>query len=64
VKKPDSAFFERAAAFTELPPKAHLFLLDDTLENVTAAKAAGWNAVHWHRRVKTERVLSAYDLHC
>lgn len=45
-RKPDSRFFEAAAALSNMP--AHeLLLLDDLVENVSAARKAGWQAAHW-----------------
>ncbi len=46
VKKPDPAFFARAAAAVGLPA-ADMMLVDDTAANVQAARAAGWQARHW-----------------
>lgn len=45
-RKPDHAFFERAAALSGLPAE-QLLLIDDTPANITAARASGWNAVQW-----------------
>jgi putative hydrolase of the HAD superfamily len=45
-KKPEAAFFEKVAALAGLPPE-QLALIDDTAENVIAARTSGWNAVEW-----------------
>ncbi len=45
-RKPDAAFFHQVAARLREPPH-NLLLLDDATENVRAAQAAGWSAVHW-----------------
>lgn len=45
VRKPKPAFYEGAAAGIDAP-----FLVDDTLANVEAAQAAGWQAAHWTGR--------------
>jgi putative hydrolase of the HAD superfamily len=46
AKKPDMAFFQRAAlAFGLLP--ADILLIDDTPENIRAAQGCGWQAVLW-----------------
>lgn len=45
-RKPDPLFFRYVARSLSLPPK-ELLLLDDQAENVTAARGAGWQAVHW-----------------
>ena len=42
-RKPDAAIYERACEETGLHPSQCLFL-DDTEDNITAARAAGWNA--------------------
>ena len=44
--KPDPAIFEHAAAVFGRQPSQLLFL-DDHLPNIVAAKAAGWEAVHF-----------------
>lgn len=46
ARKPQPAFFRRAAAELGLPGAA-LFLVDDSAENVAAARTAGWQAAHW-----------------
>ena len=45
LRKPDPAYFRHIAQATETPP-SHLLLVDDTLANVTAARAVGWSAIH------------------
>lgn len=45
-RKPDAAFFHQVAARLRESPH-NLLLLDDAAENVRAARAAGWSAVHW-----------------
>lgn len=45
-RKPDPAFFATVAATVGAPP-ASLLLVDDLTENVEAALAAGWRAIHW-----------------
>jgi putative hydrolase of the HAD superfamily len=44
--KPDPAFFAQVARRTGLAP-AEMLLIDDKLENVEAARAAGWGGLHW-----------------
>lgn len=46
VAKPDPAFFTAIAAAEKQPP-FNLILIDDTLENVTAARRSGWQAHHY-----------------
>lgn len=45
-RKPQPGFFRHAQRRAGLPPQA-LLLVDDTLANVEAARAAGWEAAHW-----------------
>jgi putative hydrolase of the HAD superfamily len=45
-RKPDAEFFHRAAGRVALPP-GDLLLIDDSADNVRAARSAGWEAVHW-----------------
>lgn len=46
AKKPDTAFFQRAALAAGLPP-AEILLIDDTPENIRAAQGCGWDTVLW-----------------
>ncbi len=46
AKKPDMAFFQRAALAVGLLP-ADILLIDDTPENIRAAQGCGWEAVLW-----------------
>jgi len=46
TRKPSRDFFDTVASKVELPANT-LVLVDDTLDNVTAATAAGWKALHW-----------------
>jgi putative hydrolase of the HAD superfamily len=46
LRKPDAAFFDRVAARMRRAPR-DLVLVDDMLDNVRGAEAAGWAAVHW-----------------
>ena len=45
-RKPDAAFFTRAAELSGFSPE-QLVLIDDTAENVMAARKSGWKAVVW-----------------
>ncbi len=44
--KPDPDFFAKVGARTGFAP-AEMLLIDDRLENVEAARAAGWGGLHW-----------------
>ena len=56
--KPDPAIFERAArVFGRLP--ADLLFLDDHLPNIAAARAAGWEAVHFVDAAQAEAEVVA-----
>lgn len=46
LKKPDPAFFRAAERLSSAGPDDILFI-DDTLSNVLAARACGWQAFHW-----------------
>lgn len=46
ARKPDSAFYRHIEQSLGEPPET-LLLIDDTVENVRAARQAGWRAVHW-----------------
>ena len=54
--KSDPAFYAAVEARTGFAP-SDLILLDDTLGNVEAARAAGWGAVHWTGRDRLADVL-------
>jgi putative hydrolase of the HAD superfamily len=45
-RKPDRDFFERVAELAGFAAE-QLLLIDDSLVNVAAARASGWNAVQW-----------------
>lgn len=46
ARKPDSAFYRHIEQGLGEPPGT-LLLIDDTIENVSAARQAGWRAAHW-----------------
>jgi putative hydrolase of the HAD superfamily len=46
ARKPDAAFFQCAASRAGLAPM-DVLLIDDTPENVSAARVCGWEAVLW-----------------
>lgn len=46
LMKPDPAIYARAAELCETPP-GEIFFTDDRPDNIAAAKAAGWDAVHF-----------------
>lgn len=57
--KPDAAFFVAADALIHEGGRSPVLLLDDRLDNVEAARAHGWLAVHvtgeaWPARVDLE----------
>lgn len=55
-RKPDPAFFQSVSARVRLKP-AELLLVDDTIENVRAAEAAGWMSVHWTGELRLAELL-------
>jgi putative hydrolase of the HAD superfamily len=56
--KPDAAIFEHAARVFGRAP-ADLLLLDDHLPNIVAARAAGWQAVHFIDAAQAEAQVLA-----
>lgn len=54
--KPQAAFFDAVVARTGFRP-GELLLLDDRLENVGAARAAGWGGALWVRRSRVKDLL-------
>lgn len=56
-KKPDAEFFATVTALAGLPA-VELALIDDTAENVVAARASGWKAVHWTPQSTLSSVLT------
>lgn len=59
VAKPEPAFFHRVRERFLLPGESILFL-DDRLENVEGARAAGWQAVHVPRPAELPSTLDRY----
>ena len=57
AKKSDPEFYAAVEARTGFAP-ADLVLLDDTLANVEAARAAGWGGVHWTGERRLADVLA------
>ncbi|MCL7997780.1 HAD-IA family hydrolase [Brucella sp. 21LCYQ03] len=47
VKKPDPAFFKAAERAVSVDA-AEIIFIDDTMLNVEAARACGWQAIHWN----------------
>lgn len=56
VRKPDRGFFESVAA--ALPQDEEPILIDDTEENVVAARRFGWPSIHWIAGMDFERELA------
>lgn len=59
--KPDPAIFELAAARFGIAPGELLFF-DDVLHNIEAARAAGWQAVHFTGAASAEQALRGHGL--
>lgn len=57
LEKPDPAIYALVTAESGRPPEEHLFI-DDIYENVEAAVAAGWDAIH-HTDAASLRVALA-----
>ncbi|KAB1089160.1 HAD-IA family hydrolase [Neorhizobium galegae] len=58
-RKPAQDFFRLATAETGASPDEILFL-DDTLENVEAARVFGWKAVHWTAGMTLEAAIAPF----
>lgn len=61
VIKPEPGIYELAARRFGVPPGQLLFF-DDTLENVHAARAAGWHAEHFTGAAEAEAALRRHGL--
>ena len=59
-RKPDLAFFDRAAELSGFAPE-QLVLIDDTAQNVVAARKAGWNAVMWEQESSLSSALEGIE---
>jgi 2-haloacid dehalogenase len=59
--KPDDAIYERHTKVFNLDPDATLFI-DDSLPNVEAARAYGWQAIHFTGADQLDAELAAYGL--
>ena len=59
--KPDPAISDTHTKAFNLEPKATLFI-DDSLPNVEAARAYGWNAIHYTSADALDADLAAYGL--
>jgi putative hydrolase of the HAD superfamily len=59
--KPDRDFFDKIVARTGFAP-AELLLIDDKVENVEGARAAGWSAALWTGEQRLAQVLAGHDL--
>ncbi|MBU1307781.1 MAG: HAD-IA family hydrolase, partial [Alphaproteobacteria bacterium] len=56
-RKPDRAFFEHATGVVAAPVSS-ITLIDDTEENVLAAREFGWSAVHWRPEMSVAQELA------
>jgi 2-haloacid dehalogenase len=59
--KPDPAIYHAHTKAFDLAPAACLFF-DDSLPNVEAARACGWNAIHFSDAAQLKRDLVAYGI--
>ena len=59
--KPEAAIFDHAARAFGIDP-AHTLFIDDHPENVAAARAAGWQALHFENAAQCEAGLAALGL--
>jgi putative hydrolase of the HAD superfamily len=56
ARKPDREFFDRIVAAMGVQA-GELLLIDDAVENVNAAAAAGWNVIHWRKETSLRQSL-------
>ena len=61
LAKPDPAFFDAVRARTGLL-SAELLLIDDSPANVAAARASGWQALHWTGDTSLPALLAAAEI--
>lgn len=61
VMKPDRRIYDRALARLRVEPHEAVFV-DDVLENVEAAQAAGWQAVHYTAGLNVPQALSLFGV--
>lgn len=57
AQKPDPAFFNKAAQRLPAKHPREIIFLDDSLPNVEAAAAAGWNALHFREAEDLRRAV-------
>jgi putative hydrolase of the HAD superfamily len=57
AQKPDPAFFTKALGKLPAKEPREILFLDDSLPNVEAAVAAGWNAVHFREANDLRRAM-------
>ncbi len=56
-QKPSPEFYSLVTQATSVAPES-IVLIDDTEENVQAARASGWSAVHWQKGVSLAGALA------
>lgn len=56
-QKPSPEFYSLVTQATSVAPES-IVLIDDTEENVQAARASGWNAVHWQKGMSIAGALA------
>ncbi|QRM54587.1 HAD family phosphatase [Sinorhizobium sp. BG8] len=59
--KPDAAIYEKHTRDFALAP-AHTLFIDDSIANVQAARAFGWNAVHFTEPEKLKSDLASHGI--
>lgn len=58
VKKPDGDFFASVCSHAGFDAR-ELLLVDDSRQNIDAAVAAGWNALHWNSGCSPELIRTS-----
>lgn len=56
-QKPSTEFYSLVTQATSVAPES-IVLIDDTVENVRAARTAGWSAVHWQKGMSLAGTLA------
>jgi putative hydrolase of the HAD superfamily len=59
AKKPDAEFFAKVQAAVGLSGE-EMLLIDDSGQNIDAARGAGWQALHWTKDSSPDQVRSFY----
>lgn len=62
ILKPDPRYFEKLKIKLNPNGDKHIIFIDDTLQNITAARKAGLIAIHFQNITQLQRELTAYNI--